>query len=155
MGKMLLEIYEGRDLGTPDKLVGVRIIIRKDGITLDYALYAQGIVMARMGSLDVRKTTTPLDPGMVDLSARRDDEEELDTARFPYSSILGKLMFLAGMSRPDLATVFANWGDGQPLHACGTGAGYNRFFATSPLHWTSASTTEGAQTTMSRMVGKC
>ncbi|CAN0438341.1 unnamed protein product [Discosporangium mesarthrocarpum] len=58
--------------------------------------------MAGMGSLDVRKTTTPLDPGM-DLSARRDDEEELDTTRFPYASILGKLMFLAGMIRPDLA----------------------------------------------------
>ncbi|CAN0474909.1 unnamed protein product, partial [Discosporangium mesarthrocarpum] len=95
-------MYEGRDLGTPDKLVGVRITIRKDGITLDQALYAQGIVMAGMGSLDVRKTTAPLDPGM-DLSARRDDEEELDTTRFPYASMLGKLMFLAGMTRPDLA----------------------------------------------------
>ncbi|CAN0444681.1 unnamed protein product [Discosporangium mesarthrocarpum] len=34
MRKRLLEMYEGRDPGTPDKLVGVRITIRKDGITL-------------------------------------------------------------------------------------------------------------------------
>ncbi|CAN0497325.1 unnamed protein product, partial [Discosporangium mesarthrocarpum] len=26
-----------------------------------------------------------------------------DTTRFPYASILGKLMFLAGITRPDLA----------------------------------------------------
>ena len=37
------------------------------------------------------------------LSARRDDEEELDVSRFPYARILGKLMFLAGMIRPDLS----------------------------------------------------
>ncbi|CAN0502540.1 unnamed protein product, partial [Discosporangium mesarthrocarpum] len=71
MRKRLLEMYEGRDLGTPDKLVRVQITIRKDGITLDQALYAQGIVMAGIGSLDVRKITKPLEPGM-DLSARRD-----------------------------------------------------------------------------------
>ncbi|CAN0457410.1 unnamed protein product, partial [Discosporangium mesarthrocarpum] len=102
MRKRLLEVHERGELGTPDKLVGVWITIRKDGITLDQELNAQGIVMAGMGSLDVRKTTTPLDPGM-DLSARRHDEEELDTTRFPYASILGKLMFLAGMTRPDVA----------------------------------------------------
>ncbi|CAN0468151.1 unnamed protein product, partial [Discosporangium mesarthrocarpum] len=50
MCKRLLEIYEGRDLGTPDKLVGVRITIRKDGITPDQALYAQGIARRRGGT---------------------------------------------------------------------------------------------------------
>ncbi|CAM9436821.1 unnamed protein product [Discosporangium mesarthrocarpum] len=92
MRKRLLQMYDGCDLGTPDKLVGVWVTIDKDGVTLDQALYAQSIVMAGMGSFDVCKTATPLD-SVMDLSARRDDED-LDTTRFPYASILSKLIFL-------------------------------------------------------------
>ncbi|CAM9538360.1 unnamed protein product, partial [Choristocarpus tenellus] len=98
----LQEKYEGRDLGTPDKLIGVDITVGEDGITLDKQMYAKSIVMAGMGSKEVRTTSTPLDPGM-DLSARQDHEEELDPTICPYASILGQLMFLAGMTRPDLA----------------------------------------------------
>ncbi|CAM9615615.1 unnamed protein product [Choristocarpus tenellus] len=58
--------------------------------------------MVRMGSTEVRETSTPMDPGM-DLSARHDNEEELNPTIYPYASILGQLMFLAGMTRPDLA----------------------------------------------------
>ncbi|CAM9821614.1 unnamed protein product [Choristocarpus tenellus] len=65
-------------------------------------MYAKSIVMAGMGTIEIRKTSTPLDPGM-DLSAKQDHEEELDPTIYPYASILGKLMFLAGMTRLDLA----------------------------------------------------
>ncbi|CAM9908848.1 unnamed protein product, partial [Discosporangium mesarthrocarpum] len=58
--------------------------------------------MDGLGSMDVRTTSSPLDPGM-DLTARWNDEEELDTTRCPYANILGKLVFLAGMTRPDLS----------------------------------------------------
>ncbi|CAM9801478.1 unnamed protein product [Choristocarpus tenellus] len=58
--------------------------------------------MAGMGTTEVRKTSAPLDPGM-DLSAKQDHEEELDPTIYLYANILGKLMFLAGMTRPDLA----------------------------------------------------
>ncbi|CAM9966304.1 unnamed protein product [Choristocarpus tenellus] len=102
MRASLLEKYEGRDLFTPDKLIGVGITVDEDGITLDQHLYAESIVMAGMGTTEVRKTSTPLDPGM-DLSAKQDHEEELDPTIYPYASILGKLMFLVDMTRPDLA----------------------------------------------------
>ncbi|CAM9479672.1 unnamed protein product [Choristocarpus tenellus] len=62
MRASLLEKYEGRDLGTPDKLIGVGITVGEDGITLDQQMYAKSIVMAGMGTLEVRKTSTPLDP---------------------------------------------------------------------------------------------
>ncbi|CAN0067604.1 unnamed protein product, partial [Choristocarpus tenellus] len=39
----------------------------------------------------------------MDLTTRRTDEEELDQRYKPYRTILGKLMFLAGMTRPDLS----------------------------------------------------
>ncbi|CAM9654752.1 unnamed protein product [Choristocarpus tenellus] len=41
-------------------------------------------------------------PGM-DLTARRTDEDELDQKHKPYRTIQGKLMFLAGMTRPGLS----------------------------------------------------
>ncbi|CAN0062222.1 unnamed protein product, partial [Choristocarpus tenellus] len=40
----LLTRYEGRDLGTPDKLVGVAITRDEVGITLDHHFYAESIV---------------------------------------------------------------------------------------------------------------
>ncbi|CAM9991482.1 unnamed protein product [Choristocarpus tenellus] len=86
----------------PDKLIGVSITVGEDGVTLDQQLYAESIIVAGMGSMEVRERFTPLDPGM-DLSARQDHEEELDPIIYPCTSILGKLMFLAGMTRPDLA----------------------------------------------------
>ncbi|CAN0041646.1 unnamed protein product [Choristocarpus tenellus] len=39
----------------------------------------------------------------MDLTARRTDEEELDQRHKPYRTILGKLMFLTGMTRPDIS----------------------------------------------------
>ncbi|CAM9730393.1 unnamed protein product [Choristocarpus tenellus] len=102
MKNNLLTKYEGRDLGTPDKLVGVAITRDEAGITLDQHFYAESIVREGMGSAEVRNTSSSLNPGM-DLTARRTDEEELDQRHKPYRTILGKLMFQAGMTRPDIS----------------------------------------------------
>ncbi|CAN0064532.1 unnamed protein product, partial [Choristocarpus tenellus] len=80
----LLETYEGRDLGTPDKLFGVGNTVGEDGITLDQQLYAESIIMDGMGFMEIRTTSTRLDPGM-DLSARQDYKEEPEF--FPQSSM--------------------------------------------------------------------
>ncbi|CAM9383544.1 unnamed protein product, partial [Discosporangium mesarthrocarpum] len=100
MRTQLLGKYEGRDLGAPEKL-GVAVRVDETGTTLHQQRYAQNIIIDGMGSMDVRTPSSPLDPGM-DLTARQNNEEELDTNRCPYANILGKLMFLAGMTRPDL-----------------------------------------------------
>ncbi|CAM9929437.1 unnamed protein product [Choristocarpus tenellus] len=102
MKSNLLAKYEGRDLGTPDKLVGVAINRNEAGITLDQRFYAESIVREGMGSTEVRSTSPPSSPGM-DLTTRRTDEEKLDQRYKPYRIILGKLMFLAGITRPDLS----------------------------------------------------
>ncbi|CAN0014232.1 unnamed protein product [Choristocarpus tenellus] len=44
MKNNLLTRYEGRDLGTPDKLVGVAITRDEAGITLDQHFYEESIV---------------------------------------------------------------------------------------------------------------
>ena len=94
--------YEGRDLGVPDKLIGVALTATNEGIKLDQTLYAKSIIIDGTGLTDVRKVFTPLDPGM-DLSPRQENEKEIDSSSLPCARILGKLMFLAGMTRPDIA----------------------------------------------------
>ncbi|CAN0511271.1 unnamed protein product, partial [Discosporangium mesarthrocarpum] len=77
----LLSKYKGRDLGTPDQLLGVSIGVDETGTTLHQQHYAQRIVMDGMDSMEVRTASSPLDPGM-DLTARRHDEQELDKTRY-------------------------------------------------------------------------
>ncbi len=50
----------------------------------------------------VRGVPTPLDRG-ADLSSSRESEEKLDLMRYPYRRTVGKLMYLARMTRPDIA----------------------------------------------------
>ncbi|CAM9617636.1 unnamed protein product [Sphacelaria rigidula] len=73
-----------------------------DSITIDQRAYAESIVVEGRGSTQVRKTYTPLDPGM-DPSEREEGKAEQNSSQFPYARILGKFMFLAGMTRPDLS----------------------------------------------------
>ncbi|CAM9124172.1 unnamed protein product [Discosporangium mesarthrocarpum] len=101
MRTQLLGKYKGRDLGTPEKMVGVTIRVDEMGTTLHQQRFAQSIVIDGMGSMDVHTASSSLDPGM-DLTARQ-NKEELDTTRCPYANILGNLMFLAVMTRPDLS----------------------------------------------------
>ncbi len=109
MKQSLLKTYKGRDIGTPDQLFGVHITVdSSEGITLDQSRYAADIVSGILGSLDVRTTTTPIDPGM-DISATRSDDIVLDTS-YMYSHHIGKLMYLAGMTRPDLSNAVRELG---------------------------------------------
>ena len=109
MKQSLLKTYEGRDIGTPDQLFGVHITVdSRVGITLDQSRYAADIVSGILGSLEVRATSTPIDPGM-DISATRSDEDTLD-ASYMYSHHVGKLMYLAGMTRPDLSNAVRELG---------------------------------------------
>ncbi|CAM9794741.1 unnamed protein product, partial [Choristocarpus tenellus] len=96
----LLAKYEGQNLRNLDKLVGVAINQDEAGITLDQRFYVKSIVLEGMGLTEVRNTSSPLNPGM-DLTPRITDEEELDRRYRPYCTFLGKLVFLAGMTRPD------------------------------------------------------
>ncbi|CAM9560999.1 unnamed protein product [Discosporangium mesarthrocarpum] len=100
--RQLLLKYEGRDLGTPKRILEVNISITERGISLNQQLYAEIIVSEGMESVQVRGESTPLDPGM-DMTARREYEGILDGNIYSYPTLVGKLMFLAGMTRPDLS----------------------------------------------------
>ena len=74
MGHQLPKRCEGRDLGVPDKLIGVTLTTTDKGTKLDQTPHTKSIVIERMGSFDVHKVSTPLDPGM-DLSPRQENEQ--------------------------------------------------------------------------------
>lgn len=124
----LLNKYEGRDRGTPDKLVGVAITTDETVIALHQQHHAESIV--RDGTLDARGVSSPLNPGM-DIPAQGGDGEELDTSRYPYATILGKLMFLASMPWPDLSDSVRELARRAGRRACASGVGFNTCQATS------------------------
>ena len=108
MKAALLAKYPGRDIGVPDQLFGIQITLNADGIMMEQTRYATDIVTGIMGSLDVRMTTTPIDPGM-DISATQSNEQPL-SAGYMYAHHVGKLMYLAGMTRPDLSNAVRELG---------------------------------------------
>jgi len=108
MKQSLLRKYPGRDIGVPEQLFGVRITADDTGLTLDQSRYAADIVQGILGSNDVRTTSTPIDPGM-DITATRHDETVLHSS-YKYAHHVGKLMYLAGMTRPDLANAVRELG---------------------------------------------
>ena len=82
----LLKIYEGRDLGVPDTSIGVALMVPDKGTKLDQVTYTRSIVIEGMDSFDVRKVSTPLDPGM-DLLPRQENGQGLDSSSFPCARI--------------------------------------------------------------------
>lgn len=107
MQTCLLVRYNGRNLGVPDKILGVGVTVAHDNTTLDRHADAESVVLEAMGSTQV--------PGM-DLSERKVGEEELDSSQLPYA-ILGKLTFVAGMTRPGLPNVVRELGR-RPSSPC-------------------------------------
>lgn len=96
IGNHLMESYEGRDLGVSGKLIGVVTTVIDKDTKPEEALYTKSTAIEEMGSFDVRKDPTPLHPGM-NLSLRQ-----------IYASILGKLVFLAKITRSDISRSVRN-----------------------------------------------
>ncbi len=60
-----------------------------------------------------RWVNTPLDSGS-DLTSRKVEEGHLDLMKYPYRQILGKFMYLAHMTRPDISNAVRELG--QQMH---------------------------------------
>ncbi len=52
---------------------------------------------------------TPLDPG-TDLTSTQEGERDLNLTKFPYRQVLGKIMYLSHMTRPDIANAMRELG---------------------------------------------
>lgn len=57
-------MYKRRDLGVPDKVIDIALMVIDEGTKFDQALNAKSIVIGGTDSFDVRNVSPPLDPGM-------------------------------------------------------------------------------------------
>ncbi len=108
MQRHLLGTFEGTVNKDPNTYIGMELIRQQDGLYLHQTGYCKAVI----GSIykeAVRGVPTPLDRG-ADLSSRTDSEEKLDLKRYPYRRMVGKLMYLAHMTRTDITNAVRELG---------------------------------------------
>jgi hypothetical protein len=93
----LSKSFDMKDLGQADVILNIKLIKNKSGITLLQSHYVEKI-LSRFGLIDGKSSPTPYDPSVI---LRKNKNEPTDQLR--YSQIIGSLMYLASMTRPDIS----------------------------------------------------
>jgi hypothetical protein len=99
--QMLLKSFQGRDLGEITSFLG--IYITRDRSKKELKIDQKGMIsdiIKQFGMEDAKAKTTPMSTS---LKLTKDEGDALDKEKYPYSTLVGKLMFLAVATRPDLA----------------------------------------------------
>jgi hypothetical protein len=91
--------FEVKDLGGIHWLLGIKIDLTDDGITLSQRTYIDKI-LERFGMQDCHSVSTPLDPNHKLRSGTSDERTDDITL---YQQIIGSLMYTVTGTRPDLA----------------------------------------------------
>jgi hypothetical protein len=86
-----------KDLGQADVILNIKLIKNESGITLSQSHYVEKI-LSRFGFVDGKSSPTPYDPSVI---LRKNKNEPTDQLR--YSQIIGSLIYLASMTRPDIS----------------------------------------------------
>jgi hypothetical protein len=108
----LSKSFDMKDLGEANIILNIKLIKKGSGITLSQSHYVEK-VLSRFGFEDSKSFPTPYDPSMI---LRKNKIIGRDQLR--YSQIIGSLMYLASIIRPDisftvckLSRYMSNWGD--------------------------------------------
>ena len=100
--KAILTKFKGRDLGTPSSYLNARLHHDMDKGTL---LLCQDKLIAELGAKyginPTKKKGTPIAAGAV-VEGRREEEEDVK-GQVPYAELVGALLYVANVSRPDIA----------------------------------------------------
>ena len=91
--------FDLTDLGEPSRIVGIKITIHDDSITISQPLYIDSI-LRKHGMENVNPVATPLDPN-TKLAPNPENREP--NRSNDYASLLGSLQYLAIATRPDIA----------------------------------------------------
>jgi hypothetical protein len=86
-----------KDLGEADVILNIKLNKNKSGITLSQSRYVEKI-LSRFGFMDGKSSPTPYDPSVI---LRKNKNETTDQLK--YSQIIGSLMYLASMTRPEIS----------------------------------------------------
>ena len=109
---MLKRNFEMKDLGELNYILGIQIKKQPDGsITLNQSKYILEI-LEEFGMDQCRPVSTPLDPKqpLSKADSPTTEEEKKAMKDLPYRRLIGKLMYLAQATRPDLAFVVSKLG---------------------------------------------
>lgn len=85
------------DLGEAKHCLGIRIIRDKNFITLDQENYIEQI-LRKVNMTDCKSVSTPMESNICFDEIKNEPDENL-----PYQKLIGSLMYLAILTRPDTA----------------------------------------------------
>jgi len=104
--KELTQHFKLRDLGPTTFLLGIEITRDRSNRSISISQHQYIVEMLeRFGLSDANPVSTPMDPGLrLDATMSAKTPEELSTmCTIPYLSAVGALLYLATMTRPDVA----------------------------------------------------
>ncbi len=104
----LLDTFPSKNLGKPKTYVGMQLSFGVNGIFINQQRYAIETVQTFLGNT-AKAAKIPLEKG-ADLTPRTTNEEMLGMERYPYRQALGQMLYLANMSRPDIANAVRELG---------------------------------------------
>ena len=100
--RRIKEVFEARDLGPAGVFLGMQIVRDREMRVLSLSQHNHIVQMLNTHRMqDCNPVCTPMDPGI--LLDRDHAGPALDTAQYPYSSIIGGLLYVSVCTRPDIA----------------------------------------------------
>jgi hypothetical protein len=93
----LSKSFDIKDLREADVILNIKLNKNESGITLSQSHYVEKI-LSRFGFIDGKSSPTPYDLSVI---LRKNKNEPTDQLR--YSQIVGLLMYLASVTRPDIS----------------------------------------------------
>ncbi len=108
MQRHLLQVFVGNVDKNPQSDLGLQMDRDETGICLHQREYCKDMVNM-VSQTPTREVHIPLDPG-ADLTATREGERELDLNKYPDRQVMGKLMYLSHMTRPDISNAVRELG---------------------------------------------
>jgi len=120
----LLATFDSRDLGPATQFLGMEISRNRPQRTIKLSQVQMVKTLTdKYGLSQAKPKSTALTTGIT-LTAAKPDDELLDTSAYPYSELIGSLLYLSVCTRPDIA---------QAVGAL------SRYMANpTPEHWTAA-----------------
>ncbi len=112
MQSHLLDKFDGKLDEAPTRFLPLEITRKDQNIHLYQTAYCKSII-GMIYKTTTKAVHTPLECG-TDLTSRKRSENELNLREYPYRQILGKLMYLSHMSRPDISNAVRELG--QHMH---------------------------------------